>query len=362
MNYRERFLNTLNHENVDRPPYDLCGTELTGLAPGVIKKLADYLKITAGDESEALEKIQKRLDIDFRVVGTVFSPESEHNSSSESRPGEFVDSWGITRKFTGTYWDISKYPLCDLSFDDIKQYKWPSVTGISKDEIYRLKEKAKRLYYDTDYVVVGGHPVFGYFELGCWMFSFDDFLYRMLGEPETVEWFFENYHQYVRDVIELYYGAIGEYIHVTTSGDDFGMQTGPFMSAELFGEAIVPWYKKRIKMTKEYTNAAYFHHTCGSVYRLLEQIIGMGVDVLNPVQPGCFEMEPERLKNEFGDKIVFWGAIDEQNILSHGTAQDVRKEVARVKKILNQNGGYVLAPSHNVQIDVPMENIAAMFE
>ncbi|HRR36403.1 MAG TPA: uroporphyrinogen decarboxylase family protein, partial [Clostridia bacterium] len=103
-----------------------------------------------------------------------------------------------------------------------------------------------------------------------------------------------------------------------------------------------------------------FHHSCGSVYRLLPAIIDMGVDILNPIQPGTADMEPEKLKGEFGDKLVFWGGIDEQNLLSKATVEEVKKEVRRVSDILSENGGYILASSHNVQPDVPVENIDAM--
>jgi uroporphyrinogen decarboxylase len=93
----------------------------------------------------------------------------------------------------------------------------------------------------------------------------------------------------------------------------------------------------------------------------MEGMIDMGVDILNPIQPGSFEMEPERLKADYGDKIVFWGGIDEQKLLSCGSVQQVRQEVQRVCVVLNKNGGYIMAASHNIQPDVPVENIEAMF-
>ncbi len=362
MNYRERFIKTINHLETDRVPVDFCGTTLTGCHPDVIKNLANYFSVNTDDDNTTVEQLQQKFDCDFRRVGCLFGPDSIYLDHSRLSQGEYIDSWGVTRKFHGLYWDIIKSPFHNLELNDIIDYKWPSVSGINKNDIYDITEKAKRFFYDTNYVVVGEHPVYGFFEMGCWMFGYDDFLYRILAEPETTEWFFSNFFTYVRDINELYYGAVGEYIHVTTSGDDFGMQNGPFISPDVFKSYIKPWYTKRIKDVKQYTDAKYFHHSCGSVYRLLDDIIDMGVDILNPVQPGAYEMEPERLKNGYGDKMIFWGGVDEQNLLSHGTSAQVYDEVKRIINVMNVNGGYILSASHNIQPDVPVENIISMFK
>ena len=275
--------------------------------------------------------------------------------------GRYVDSWGITRRWTGLYYDIIDHPLKDATLADLAAFPWPQADEIPQTWFDRYAANARRLSEDTDYVVVGEHPVYGYFELGCWMCGFDDFLYRLAAEPEFVAAFFLRYHDYVRQVTERYYQAIGPWIQVTSSGDDFGMQNGPFLSPVSFRELIAPWYKKRVQLTKSLTSADYFHHTCGSVYRLISDIQAMGVDILNPIQPGATDMEPERLKAEFGDQLVFWGGIDEQNLLTRGTTQEVTAEAQRVATVLSAGGRYVAAPSHNIQADVPAENIVALY-
>lgn len=360
MTYRDRFECVMRHQQPDRVPYDLNGTSLTACHPDFLKKLLDYCDIRADSEEEAIEKLLVRYDIDFRRVGALFEPVTDISDYAHMDSGWYVDCWGIRRRWTGIYWDIVESPLKDATLEEIKAFPWPDASAIDRSQLYAQTEKAKQLYEDTDYVICAEHPVYGYFEIGCWMFGFDDFLYRLLGEPEVTQWFFQRYHQYVADVCELYYGHLGNYIHLTTSGDDFGMQNGPFMSPEMFRDSIVPWYKKRIALTKSISDARYFHHSCGSVYRLLDDIIDMGADILNPIQPGAFEMEPERLKTTYGNRMVFWGGIDEQNLLSHATPDDVRKETRRVVDILGNGGGYVMAASHNIQPDVPVENVDAM--
>lgn len=361
MNYRERFENAVSHKAVDRAPTDFCGTCLTSCYSNVIADLAKHFNITASDDNEAIEHIQQRFDTDFRRVGGMFDPDSEYKDYSTMDKGFYTDCWGIKRKFTGMYWDIVKSPFADKELDELKGYKWPSITNVPKEFMRDITETTKRFYHDTEYVIAAEHPVLGFLEHGCWIFGFEDFFYRLMAEPDTIEWFFTNYYQYVKEACEVYYGAIGDYIHVTTSGDDFGTQHGSFISPELFGEHIRPWYEKRIALTKELTNAKYFHHSCGSVYRLLDHIIDMGVDILNPIQPGVFEMEPERLKADFGDRIAFWGGVDEQGLLSNGTPEQVKAQMIRLDGILNVNGGWIVSPSHNIQPDVPAQNIIAMY-
>jgi uroporphyrinogen decarboxylase len=362
MTYRERFERTMQHRSVDRPPMDFYGTSLTSCADPVLNRLADLLDLPGSTKTERCENLQQVFDVDFRRVGMLFEPQSDYLDYSRLAQGIYTDSWGIVRRYQGMYWDIVKSPLKDWTLQELKEYRFPDASGIDRSVIRSIQEQAIRLFYDTGYVIAAEHPVYGYLELGCWMFGFDDFLYRLLAEPETVEWFFSQYDCYVKDVTELYYGTIGSYIHLTTSGDDFGMQNGLLISPDTFHQQIRPWYEKRINRTKKLTKAAYFHHSCGSVYRLMDELIGMGVDILNPIQPGALEMEPERLKSHYGDRLVFWGGIDEQGLLSHGTPGMVTEEVHRVSDIMSRNGGWVLSASHNIQPDVPPENVLAMFQ
>lgn len=364
MNYRERFEATIKHKPVDRVPFDLAGTSLTGMEHNEsIERLRQYLGFTSkydGWYEKFDERILKFFDIDIRRVGDILEPESPLACSISDK--EFTDCWGITRVYTGLYWDIKKPPLKGANIEDLDIYPWPTAENIDLKKIDHYREQAKKLYNETDYVVCAEHPVFGVLELGCWMCGFDDFLLKMALEPEFVIRFFDIVLEYQKRVIDIYYGALGHYIHFTTSGDDFGTQTGPFMSPAMFEELVKPYYKERINYTKKYTNAYYFHHTCGSVYTLIPHLIDAGVDILNPIQPGAKDMEPEKLKSTYGEKITFWGGIDTQHILPEGSKENVNEEVYRVLDAMSANGGYVLAPAHNIQPDVPPENVVAIFE
>jgi uroporphyrinogen decarboxylase len=363
MSGRERFLATMRREKVDRLPFDLAGTSLTGIDhPESVTALARRLGFDSpwtGNYEKFDERILERLGIDFRRVGDILSPKGGlEKRISET---ENVDCWGVKRRWTGLYWDIVDPPLRGASIADLDAYPWPRARDVDPALIDRFARTARRLFEETDYAVCGEHPVYGVFELGCWMCGFDDFMLRMALEPEFVRRFFDIVLEYQREVIALYYGAIGGYIQVTTSGDDFGTQTGPFISPEMFRDLIKPYYAERIACTRRFTGAFYFHHTCGSVHALLPDLIDAGVDILNPIQPGARDMEPDRLKRDFGDRLVFWGGIDTQNVLPRGTTAEVERTVRSVLDAMG-GAGYILAPAHNLQPDVPPENIAAIFE
>ena len=363
MNYRERFKAAMRHERVDRPPMDLAGTSLNAIEDEhSVRLLAECLGFHEpydGWYKKFDERILKRLDIDFRRAGDILSPASPlaRNISAVRR----VDCWGVERAYTGRYWDIVDPPLRGAETEDLENYPWPKASDIDKTQIAEIARQAKHLYEETDYVICGEHPVFGVFELGCWMCGFDDFLLKMALDPQFVFAFFDKVLHYQKEVIELYYGAIGRYIHLTTSGDDFGMQTGPFFSTRMFAEMIIPYYAERIRYTKQFTDAYYLHHTCGAVFPLIPDLIGAGADILNPIQPGAKDMEPDKLKRAYGDRIVFHGGIDTQHLLPEGTPEEVAAGVRGVLDAMGPDGGYILSAAHNIQSDVPPENIAAIF-
>ena len=335
---RERFLNAVSHKTVDRPVFDLYGSPQTMI---LSKKTVEDIKKILNIEGEYSgpgyidERILEKLNIDTRMTGGM--PPQD--------------------------WHMPEVPLKDRSFDEIKKFPFPKVSDIDKNLFKKYKDHAKNLYENTDYAVIAEHPCFGIFELGCWLFGYDDFLYRLAGEPETVHWFFGKVLDFQKDIIKLYYGELGEYIHCTTSGDDFGTQHGLFMSVEMFDELVMPYMKERIRYTKTFMKpGAYFqHHTCGSVFRLIPSLIECGVDILNPIQPNAFEMEPEKLKSEYGSQISFWGGIDTQDLLVNCTPEQVRSETKRILSIFGTDGGYILSPAHCIQDDVPPENVVAIY-
>ena len=369
MGRREDFRKILKHEQPDRLIVDFGGNPLSSMEGTSMFKLLEYLGLDIPKHIEVLpfgrvrrldERLLTHFNIDTRSVGTILKPQiSQYREISAQ---EYVDEWGIRRTYTGKYWDIAECPLKDATIKDLEKYKWPDPESIDMNEIKKYVVQAKKLYEETDYVICAEHPVYGIFELGCWMCSFDDFLLKMAIDVEFVHKFFEIVLNYQKKIIEIYYGALGRYIHYTSSGDDFATQTSLFLSPNMFRELIKSYFKERISFTKKYTNAAYLHHSCGSVFPIIDDLVGCGVDILNPIQPKAKDMQPQKLKDTYGDKVVFHGGIDTQDILPFGTKESIEAAVKETISILNKNGGYIFAAAHNIQEDVPPENLVIMLE
>ena len=361
MTSRERFAAAVTFGPADRAAFDLCGSPQTQIdSRDVIGKLNLMFGSAAekrGD-SKLDDSVLKHFNIDTRLVGGMPSPKTIHNRTEN---GVHYNNYGIGYAAVDDHFEICHNPLKGCTIDEMIAYPMPSADDIDRGEIIAWADRAKNLHRNTDYAIIAEHPVLGVFEIGCWMFGFDDYLYRLAAEPETVHAFSQRILSYQKRVIEIYYGALGRHIDCTTSGDDFGMQTGTLMSPKMFDELIKPYMKERINHTRLFTDAFYKHHTCGSVFPLIPSLIDCGVDILNPIQPGTYMMEPERLAEAYGGKIAFWGGVDTQGLLRLASPAEIKEEIGRLLSVF-AGGGYVLSPAHCIQKDVPAENIAAIYE
>jgi uroporphyrinogen decarboxylase len=191
----------------------------------------------------------------------------------------------------------------------------------------------------------------------------DNYLTRLATEPDLIHRFLDrSVGIYLRN-LELYLKAVGPYIDIILFSDDYGMQTGPQISPAMFRE----FFKARHQQLWEYAKALapvkVLLHSCGSIIDLLPDLIDAGLDAFNPVQTNTRGMEPEPLKAEFGDQIVLWGGgCDTRRLLPHGTPEAIRRHVFNNLDILAPGGGFVFQQVHNIQADVPPENIVAMFD
>jgi len=362
MTHRERFTAAVTHCQTDRVVLDLCGSPQTLVDYQVTKdRIAELLGISGEKQGDFCidERALAALEIDTRLVGGEPTPLSSHNRVEN---GILYNSFGIGYCETNGHYEICSNPLKGCTIDEMLAYEFPDPDNVDRSLIHQWAALAEYLHNHTDYAVIAGSPMQGTFELGCWMFGFDDYLYRLAAEPEMVHAFSERVLNYQKRMIEIYYGALGRFIDCTTSGDDFGTQTGSFMSAEMFDDMVKPYLKERVSYTKKFTGGFFKHHTCGSVHNLIPSLIECGVNILNPIQPGAHMMEPERLKADFGDKIAFWGGIDTQHVLPYGTEEQVKTEVKRILSVMNPNGGYILSPAHTIQYDVPAENVIAVYQ
>ena len=155
---------------------------------------------------------------------------------------------------------------------------------------------------------------------------------------------------------------VGHLVDVVFWGDDYGMQQAPLFRPQLFTELVKPVNQRMVTAIKELSDARVLLHSCGSIAPMIADMIDTGIDALNPVQVSADNMDPAKLKADFGDRLAFWGGIDTQDVLPFRTPAEVGEYVQFIIQTLGEGGGYVLSTVHNIQEQVPPENIVAMFE
>ena len=373
MTPRERVVKALNHEEPDKVPVDLGGS-LTNA--GIAKKAhSELMKYLSSKENEAEvvdvyqqlvrpdERLLKRFEIDVYGIGTK-PPKSWELIIKEDKDNyHYTDEWGIKYRMPkkhGYYFDIVEYPLAGLGRESLKNYQWPDPHDPGRTE--GLEEKVKDLYENTDYALFFNAATSGIFEKSCALRGTENFYVDLIADPKfagaILDKMVEFYLGYWEEMLPL----VGKYVQVVKMGDDLGGQNGPLINPQIYRKMIKPRQREIFSFIKKRTNAKLYFHSCGSVYEFIPDIIELGVDVLNPIQVSARDMDTRRLKQEFGDRLSFWGAVDTQRILPFGKPEDVEEEVKKRIADLASGGGYILSSVHNIQANVPPENIVAMFE
>jgi uroporphyrinogen decarboxylase len=204
--------------------------------------------------------------------------------------------------------------------------------------------------------------MFGVFELGCWLCGFDDFMTRLAIDKKFVTVFFDRVLEIQKEIVGRYLDLVGPYIHIVETADDLGMENNLMISPAIYRELIKPYHKEYTQFIKsKVPHAKVFMHSCGSVFKLIPDLIDNGVDILNPLQPRARNMEPWRLKSTYGDQLCFHGGIDVVEVLPSKSPEEVAAYVKERIEMFGQGGGYILAASHNIQDDTPVENVVAMY-
>ncbi len=364
MSPRERFKAAMEHRQPDRVPIDIGGTSLTGMRPSAQKRLAEALgfrgevkRVNHGFD----ERIMEWAGTDFRSAGNLVNLPSPHTRQVSKTAR--VDYWGCRWDLIDGEWQITRSPLAEVkTIADLRAYAWPEPV-VAESELRRFEADARHLKQAGRYVVLAEHPICGVMELGCWLFGYGRYLEAMACEPDLIDAFSDKILEIQLKVIDQYYSAVGPYIDLTINGDDFGTQTGPFLSVEMFDTMIAPYFTRRIERIKQIApRCLFWHHSCGSVFGLLESILRCGVDILNPIQTSAFQMEPSLLKRQFGGRLTFWGAMDVQQFLPHATPEEVHAHALWLVDTLGRDGGYVMSGAHEILDDIPPENIIAWIE
>lgn len=366
MKSRERVLLALNHQEPDRVPIDFGSTISTTIVASAYENLKKHLGLDHETKIRTVrartvipdDSILERFDIDTRalVLGNFT------DGFKKIEENTMVDGWGTTwrRGDDGHYINVDgPFKNADLSIDALETHQWPDPEDPG---LYRgLKERAEFLRKTTDCALVLGLPL-GIVHQCQFMRGFAEWLMDLYVNPECASRMMEIISNIWIRIAENALDAVGPNVDIVEWGDDIGMQEGPLMNPEIYRKLVKPHHKKMVHAVKMRSDVKIHYHTCGAVSPLIEDIIEIGADALNPVQVSAKGMDPGELKNSFGDRISFWGGIDTHHILPGESPERVREEVRRIVELLGKGGGYILASVHNIQPDVPPQNIVAMFE
>jgi uroporphyrinogen decarboxylase len=377
MNSRERILATINHQEPDHVPFDLAGSTWTGIADGAYRKLRSSL----GKEQEEpiwadvvqqivipSDEILEYLEVDTRGL----FPLTSHNwdvfkkLTDKGDNWEYFDEWGFTHQFpkaNGLWFSLVRHPMENIIPDagEINTYNWPAASD--KKRIAGLRERAIRFKEQGKIVMLKGLCA-GIFEMhqrfrGMTNALVDPFLY-----PEFSDLLVGKIADLKIEFWEMALTGLGDVVDVIAEADDYGTQESQLIDPEHFRQYYKPHISRLIKTLKQNApDSKIMFHSCGNVRPVIPDFIEMGIDILNPVHINATGMEPYQLKKDFGKDIVFWGGgVDTQQILASGTVEEVTGDVKKNIEALAPGGGFVFATVHNIQSEVPPQNIIAMCE
>jgi len=406
MNSRERILSTINHKQPDRIPVDLGATPSSGISVVAYRNLINHLGIghlknkvydviqevtqpemelldhfgvdvlDIGREFNSAENYWQPLEL---IAGTPalypkwFNPVSQPDGSwlAPGKSGEFIGKMPMG----ATFFDQLIFPYRDgypADYKDLGNQMSRAIWGgfgftpydwIDEPDFWQmLRDKTIDLRLKTDKALLLGVGC-NLFEWGTFLRRIDNFLMDLYLEPENVhklmDALMERHMEFLGKVCE----AVGDIVDILKFGDDLGTNTGPFIPNETYREFFLPRHKQMCDFVKANSSAHTMLHCCGGIYELIPDLIEAGFEILNPIQINAINMEPKKLKLEFGRELTFWGGgINTQSVLNLATPVEVKIHVTENLEAFAPGGGYVFNTVHNILSDVPPENIVAMFE
>jgi uroporphyrinogen decarboxylase len=362
MTSRERVLTTLAHGMPDRVPMDLMGTA-GGLENNAYYALCDFLGIAregrvfrcAWNVCFYNEKILELLDVDFRRVW-MREPKNWQPIAVDEHTE--IDEWGMAVKRVGNAAWFANEPLAEASTRNLDNYPWPDPADPARIE--GLAKEVCRLHEDTPYAISVRQATPGIFELAQRLRGPARFMMDLAADRQFALALVGKINEIRLEYLQICLNEIGRLVHMVEYADDFGSQTGPLISPRTFVEVFLPAYQAQNELIKQLApGARIFMHSDGAIRRLVPYFIESGVEVLNPVEPDVPGNDLARLKEEFGERLIFHGHLNTKSPM-RGSLEDVRKEIDRVGTLAD-GGGVILAPTNHFQTDVPPQNIVEAF-
>lgn len=373
MNARERVLKALNFEQPDHPPIILGASNATGIKMRAYRRLKEYLGIQLPDRylydwpeldtADPDEETLQRLHSDVRGIHDRRPAATLAYNRNRPEHSDYIDDWGSgSKEIEPGSWYPGVHPLAETTdISVLESYPWPDMNDPFR--VAHVQEQAARLRAAGEYATLAAPWLAFPFERAFAMQGMDRFLLNLALHPDFAVALLRKHLELCKTLMGLFLDALGENVDVIKIGDDLGTQDRLLISPRMYRRVLKPIHAEFISFIKQRTKARVFFHTDGDVFDLIEDLIEIGVDVLNPIQTSAGKMaDLERLKKLTYGRLVLCGAIDTQRILPYGTPDDVRREVRRVIDILAPGGGYMLGAVHTIMDEVPPENILAMVD
>jgi uroporphyrinogen decarboxylase len=364
MNPRERFEALINHREPDRVPVDI-GRHVGSLHTLSYAKLVEYLADPDLKNQDKIldrmvqnvypdEKLLQRFNVDYRwlVPNWVGVREVEDEDA-------YIDMWGIKWTYMLDSYSMVDSPLKDVAIDDLDSFPWPDP---SNPRMFAgLREQARYWHENTDYVIVADTIKGGLLTKALQIRGYEAFFSDLAQDIAYAEALLDKLLDLYKEMWTHYMKEVGTYTQVVYFTDDIGAQKSMMISPATFRTLLKPRLKEIIDHIKGLADVKFMYHTDGSVVPVIGDLIEIGVDILNPIQTSALGMDTYIMKETYGDRLCFHGAIDVQQMLPFSTPEQIRYDVAKRIYDLGRGGGFILSPCHNIGSDVTPERIMALF-
>ena len=373
MNSRQRVLQAINHQEPDRVPFDLGGTGLSTIHVTAYGNLRHHLGLSRAEPRVAFvpeqlvlvdEDVAERLRTDVRPVLPGQASGFAYAFRDEGAYEAYTDEWGIgwrMPKEGGFYYDMGYHPLARARTpEEFKEYPFPD--PVDDGRFAPLRAQAEAAAAQGKAVALAG-PCAGIAEIYSWLRGYEQYYVDLALNQQYAAYMLDRMVEFKSAYWERALRELGDLVDIVIEADDLGGQNAPLMSPKTYSNLIQPRHKRLFSFIKQQAPVKIFYHTCGAVKRLLPDLVEAGIDILNPVQISAAGMNLGELKREFGRDLVFWGGgVDTQGLLGTGTPGEIRAHVRQNIELLAPGGGFVFAAVHDIQANVPPENIMAMWE
>jgi uroporphyrinogen decarboxylase len=271
--------------------------------------------------------------------------------------------WGVPYKAAGDedHYVVDGAPMRPATIETLDDYQWPDPND--PEQFKGLRERAKYLYENTDYVIGADAIKAGILMNALQLRGYDQFFMDLAIDKPFAEALMDRILETLKQMWTRYMEEVGEYVQLAYVTDDYGSQSSLLISPRMFRQLIKPRVKALNDHIKSLADVKIMFHSDGAVLPLAQDFIDMNADILNPVQTSVSGLEDTfALKENYGDRLSFHGAMDVQQMMPNATTEELEGEIARRIYDLGRNGGYILAPCHNIGHDIPPENVVTLFE